>query len=112
MFWSWLYSEGHELFAPINKYLHHHISMGFRMLLFGGDLLFLIIFLYMQQVFPHPHIYSLWLAGFTATLVVLFMLTMGSARLNGYRLYQDLWIRLATAIMLLLCLILVLTTIF
>jgi low affinity Fe/Cu permease len=42
----------------------------------------------------------------------LFMLTMGSARLNGYRLYQDLWIRLAIAVMLLLCLILVLSTIF
>lgn len=112
MFWSWLYSEGHELFAPVNKYLYCHISMGFRMLLFGGDLLFLIIFWYMQQVFPRQHTYGLWLAGFTATLAILFMLTIGSASLNGYRLYQDTWIRLATAIMLLLCLVLVLGTVF
>jgi hypothetical protein len=112
MFWSWLYTEGHALFAPVNKYLHRHSSMGFRTLLFGGDLLFLIIFLYMQQFLPHQHSYGLWLAGFTATLVVLFVLTMGSARLNGYRLYQDIWIRLAIAIMLLLCLILVLGTLF
>ena len=112
MFWSWLYAEGHELFAPINKYLSRHTSIGFRTLLFGGDLLFLIIFWYMQQICPHRHIYSLWLAGFTATLAVLFMFTMGSAHLNGYRLYQDPWIRLATTIMLLLCLVPVLTTIF
>jgi hypothetical protein len=66
----------------------------------------------MQLAFPHQHTYGLWLAGFTATLAVLFMLTMGSARLNGYQLYQDLWILLATTIMLLFCLILVLTTTF
>jgi len=112
MFWSWLYVEGHELFAPINKYLHRHLSVGFRTLLLGGDLLFLIIFLYMQQIFPRQHTYGLWLAGFTATLAVLFMLTMGSAHLNGYRLYQDRWIRLAAAIMLLLCLVVVSSTMF
>jgi hypothetical protein len=112
MFWSWLYSEGYELLVPVNKYLHRHVSVFFRTLLFGGDLLFLTIFWSLHLVFPHQRTSGLWLAGFTATLAILLVCTMGSARLNGYQPDQDLWIRLATAIMLFLCLVLVVSIIF
>jgi hypothetical protein len=110
MFWSWLCSESYELWVPVSKYLRRHVSVVFRGLLFGGDLLFLAMFWYIQQTFPHQRISDWWLAGFTATLAMLFVFTMGSARIHGYRPYQDLWIRLATAIMFLLCLVLVAST--
>ncbi len=108
MFWSWLDTQGRALLAPVRNYLYGHSHLVFRALLLGGDFLCLILFWYMQQAFPYQRAtVGLWLAGFTATLAALFIFTIGSARLNGYRLEQDSWIRLATIIMLLLCFALV-----
>jgi formate/nitrite transporter FocA (FNT family) len=111
MFWSWLYSEGYELWVPVSKYLSHHISAVFRGLLLGGDLLFLLIFWLMQQHFAQQRIFDWWLAGFAATLAMLFVFAMGSARIHGYRPDQDFWIRLATGIMFVLCLVLIINTV-
>jgi hypothetical protein len=107
MLWSWLYTEGHELLTPLRQYLRGHVNLVFRVLLFGGDLLFLAIFWYMQQVLPQQlaSVAELWLAGFTATLAALLLFAIGSVRLNGYRFYQDYWILLAIAMMFLLCLV-------
>jgi hypothetical protein len=104
---SWLYEEGYKIWVPAGKYLSRHICVVFRGLLFGGDFLFLLIFWFMQPDFPHPRDFDWWLAGFTATLVMLLVFTMGSARIHGYRPFHDRWIRLATTIMFLLCLVLI-----
>jgi hypothetical protein len=111
MFWTWFFSIGSELTRPVRTSVHLHIPLAFRILLFSGDFLVLMVFWYIQQNLPYRQIYDIWLAGFAATLGILLLFTMGSARIHGYRLHSDPWIGLASALMFALGLVSVINSI-
>jgi hypothetical protein len=111
MFWEWLFSIGSELTRPVRMSIRMHMPPAFRTLLFSGDFLIFMAFWYIQQNLSHHHTYDLWLAGFSATLGILLLFTMGSVRVHGYRLYRDPWVGLACTLMFALCLVSVISSI-
>ena len=109
MTWEWFFTLCSKPFKPLSVVLGHHRTVTLRALLFGGDLLILAILLGFHQTFQHHREYYAWLAGFAATLGMLFILTILSALINGYRRYRDLWMGLAASIMFILSIALALT---
>lgn len=110
MLWSWLFSQESKLFKPFKTYLYHHSKNAFHMLLFGGDVILIIVWS-LEWFFPHHAAYHLWLAGLTATLALLSVSAIKSTRMHGYRRHRDLWAERAIALMFVLCLVSVLSTI-
>lgn len=94
----------------IGIYLHNHLTLALRTLLFGGELLLLLIFVHVWQAGIDPQAYSRWLAGLAVTLGLLFLLTRLSAFINGYKRYHDRWVELATVFIFLLGLIMFIST--
>ena len=91
-------------------YLHNHLTIALRALLFGGEFLILLAFMYVWEAGVHPRTYSMWLAGLAVILGLLFLLTRVSASINGYRYYHDRWIELAIMFIFLLGLIMLIST--
>src|SRR5579884_3361528 len=98
MFANWLFARGELLFSPVKHYLRHHTIHAFRALLFGGDVLLLVVLLciYVNRYSPQ---FAAWLAGCTATLSFLFVCSVASTLLHGHQLLRDRWLGLATGIM-------------
>ena len=94
----------------VGVYLHNHLVLALRTLLFGGELLLLLIFVHVWQAGVDPQAYSRWLAGLAVTLGLLFLLVRLSAFINGYRHYHDRWAELATVFIFLLGLIMFIST--
>ncbi len=109
MTWEWFFTLCSKPFKPLKMGLRRHRVTTFRALLFGGDLLLLTILLGFQQAFQQHREYYAWLAGFAATLGILFILTILSALINGYRRYRDPWLGFATSIMVILSVVLAVT---
>lgn len=105
MFWDGLFSIGTKLTRPVRTGIRLHMPLTFRVLLFGGDVLILMVLLYIQQNVSYRHAYDLWLAGLAATLGILFLFAMGSACVHGYHPYKDRWVGLASTLMFALCLV-------
>ena len=105
MFWDGLFSIGSKLTRPVRTGIRLHVPLAFRVLLFGGDCLILMALLYIQQNLSYSHIYDLWLTGFAATLGILLLFAMGSARVHGYHPYKDRWVGFACTLMFALCLV-------
>ena len=106
MLWTSLYLRANELPAVLRKRLHPGTNSAFRVLLFVGDLLALLVFWFiwsLQRQSLALHGYTLWIEGLTATLWILFASARGSALLNGYGRNRDPWLRLAATIMVVLC---------
>ena len=99
MYWQWFFELSGKPFRPLSTYLRRHPGGAFRGLLFGGIVLILAVLLFLQHVFQHAWGYYAWLAGFAATLGMLFIFTILSVQVNGYRRYRDSWLGLATGIM-------------
>lgn len=99
MSWQWFFSLWSKLFKPLRMHLCRHRVRAFRVLLFGGNLLLLLVLWGFQPVFQHYREYYVWLAGLSATLGLLFVFTIVSALINGYRRYHDSWLGLATGLM-------------
>ncbi|MDQ2884545.1 MAG: hypothetical protein M3Y39_00495 [Chloroflexota bacterium] len=96
----------------VQNRLHPGTNSAFRTLLFVGDLLALLLFWFiwsLQRHMPGLHGFDLWIAGLTVTLGLLFVCARGSARLNGYGRSHDPWLRIATAIMFVLCFVAVIS---
>ena len=102
MFWEWFADLCYEPLRPLAAYLRGHPGGAFRALLFSGNLLLLALLWYTQSVFQHYQQYYAWMAGLAATLGMLFVFTILSAQIKGYRRYRDPWLGLATGVMLLL----------
>lgn len=86
------------------NYLSAHATQAFHALLFGGDLLVLILWLVLRQTASRQAISYWWLASLTVTLIMLFIFARASLYLTGYRPAHDIWTRLALSIMVMLCL--------
>ncbi len=104
---SWVIDNIDQLSRPLVTYLTHHCISFLRCLFFGGALLLLACFWYFLHVFSNYQGYAIWLAGFAATLALLFVFTVISARINGYRSYRDPWLGTATGIMFMFSIVLV-----
>jgi len=102
MLWTWLFLWRGELRGQVKTRFHLQTHNAFRMLLIGSDILILLSLCYIQRCVPHHQVYDLWLAGLTATIGILLLCTIGSARINGYRRSFDFWMKLATACMFML----------
>lgn len=102
MSWSWFVDRCAESFRPLRVYLRRHPIGTFRVLLLSGNLLLLALLWYLQPVFQHHQQYYIWMAGLTATLSMLFVFSIWSAQINGYRRYRDSWLGFATGMMLML----------
>jgi hypothetical protein len=112
MLWTSLYLRAYKLPAVLRKRLHPGTNGAFRVLLFVGDLLALLLFWFiwsLQRHSPALHGYNLWIAGLAATLWILFACARASARLNGYGRNHDPWLRLAATIMVVLCFVAVIS---
>jgi hypothetical protein len=110
--WTSLSLHVSELSTMVRRHLHPGTNGAFRTLLFAGDLLMLLLFWLiwsLQLHSPALHGYNLWIAGLAATLGLLYVCALGSARLNGYGRNQDPWLRIAATIMFVLCFVAVIS---
>ncbi|HEY7415697.1 MAG TPA: hypothetical protein VH593_10935 [Ktedonobacteraceae bacterium] len=94
----------------LSIYLHSHLTIAARTVLFGGELLILLAFAYVWQTGVHPQGYSMWLAGLAMTLGLLLLLVRISAFINGYVRYHDRWVEFAIVFIFFLGLIMFIST--
>lgn len=99
MSWKWFIDITNQPFKPLRMYLGHHRVSAFRGFLISGNLLLLAGLWLLQPIFQQHREYYVWLAGFAATLAMLFIFTILSARINGFRRYRDSWLGFATGTM-------------
>ncbi len=96
---KWFVGITGKSFKPLRTYLGQHRVSAFRGFLIGGNLLLLAALWILQPVFQQHREYYVWLAGFAATLAMMYIFTMWSARINGFRRYRDSWLGFATGMM-------------
>jgi hypothetical protein len=92
MNWEWLQYWFDDRIRPAQMILHRHLISSFRIILLGGDLLILLGIWQFHELLLKYWEYSAWLAGLSATLVVLFLCTIASASIRGYHLLHDRWL--------------------
>jgi hypothetical protein len=109
---DWFRESVRRLLRPLTSYIAHYPVHSIRALFFGGALLLLGGFWYFLHSLTQYQSYAIWLAGFAATLASLFIFTIISAQINGYRSYRDPWLGAATGIMFVFSLVLVVTAIY
>jgi len=104
---EWWRESLQRLLRPLTTYIAHYPINGIRILFFSGAFLLFGGFWYFLHTLTQYQGYAIWLAGFAATLASLFIFTIISAQINGYRSYRDPWLGAATGIMFAFSLLLV-----